>query len=147
VYRFFLKKIGKNLFMRTGSWIGFPWNVEIGDNFVMHRNSIIEGAGSVKIGDNVMIGPNVVILSFTHSYSDLNIPMNQQQYIYNKVIIGNDVWLGANVVVVPGIKIGDGAVVGANSVVTHDVEPYGVYCGAPARKIKSRLKNEDEKNT
>jgi len=146
VYRLFLKRLGSNAKIYYGSQIVIPWNVEIGDNFLMSRNGLIGGAGGIKIGDDVMFGPNVTLLSSTHPYDDINIPMVLQNVILKDIKIGDDVWLGANVVVMPGIKIGNGAIVGANSVVTHDVEPYGIYCGAPARKIKSRLKNENEKN-
>jgi acetyltransferase-like isoleucine patch superfamily enzyme len=147
VYRIFFKKLGKRPKINLGSQVASPWNVEIGDNFIMNTGVVIEGQGGVKIGNNVLFGYNVIILSTAHPYNDVNLPMSLQGAILKNVEIGNDVWLGANVVVMPGIKIGDGVVVGANSVVTRNIEPYAIYGGVPARLIRSRiLSNSDGKD-
>ena len=138
-YGLVLKKLGKKTKISFGSQITFPWNVEIGDNFFMNRNGFVDGIGGVKIGDNVMFGPNVTILSSSHSYDSINSPMIGKEIILKNVEIGNDVWIGVNAVVMAGVKIGSGSVIGANSVVTKNIEPYTINCGVPAKKLKNRV--------
>lgn len=94
---------------------------------------------SAVIGDCVMIAPNVAVLSSTHNIEDCNIPMIAQGATrHHPPIIGNDVWIGRNVVIMPGVNIGQGSVVGAGAVVTKDVSPYTIVGGVPAREIKKR---------
>lgn len=94
--------------------------------------------GPLKIGDNVMMGPNVTILTHTHNIERTDIPMGQQGMRVAEVVIGNDVWIGMRVIIMPGIKIGDGAVIGAGAVVTKDVPAFTVVGGVPAKIIKYR---------
>jgi acetyltransferase-like isoleucine patch superfamily enzyme len=83
------------------------------------------------------MGPGVKIFSSNHNTS-LGVPMNIQPYVEKDIIIGNDVWLGAGVIVLTGVKIGDGAVIAAGSVVTSDIPPYTIAAGIPAKPIKRR---------
>ena len=95
--------------------------------------------GTVTIGDDVMIGPRCVIVSHEHLFADNSRPMNSQGMAPDlPVVIGNDVWLGVGVTLLPGVRIGDGAVVAAGGVVTKDVEPGVVVGGVPARPIGRR---------
>lgn len=94
--------------------------------------------GPLKIGDNVMMGPNVTILTHTHNIERTDIPMGQQGMRVAEVVIGNDVWIGMRVIIMPGVKVGDGAVIGAGAVVTKDVPAFAVVGGVPARIIKFR---------
>ena len=95
--------------------------------------------GKVIIGDNVMIAPDCVIYVRNHESSRLDIPMCKQGSTEERpVVIGNDVWIGGRVIILPGVKIGDGAIVGAGSVVTRDVSEYDIVAGNPARVIKNR---------
>ena len=86
-----------------------------------------------------MMGPEVVILSFNHDFSDIGKPMRLQGKAQEKpVVIGNDVWIGTRAIILPGVRIGDGAIIGAGSIVTHDVDPYAIVAGNPAKTIRFR---------
>lgn len=122
-------------------------NIERGANFSMGGISIGSGSGlgincavhgPLKIGDNVMMGPDVTILTHTHNIERTDIPMGKQGMREAEVIIGNDVWIGMRVIIMPGVKVGDGAVIGAGAVVTKDVPDYAIVGGVPARIIKFR---------
>jgi acetyltransferase-like isoleucine patch superfamily enzyme len=102
------------------------------------RGTYINGIGNVVIGNDCMIGPNVVIISGTHNYSDIKTPIRKQGSVKEKIIIEDNVWLAANVNVMPGIRIGEGSVVGAGAVVTKDIPQYSIAVGVPARIIKNR---------
>lgn len=84
------------------------------------------------------MGPDVTILSQTHNIERTDIPMGKQGMREAEVIIGNDVWIGMRSIIMPGVKIGDGAVIGAGAVVTKDVLDYAIVGGVPARIIKYR---------
>lgn len=98
----------------------------------------------VEIGRYTMIGPHVKIVGNDHVINKSGIPVIfAGRPIFKKTIIGSDVWIGANAVVICGVKIGNGAVVAAGAVVTNDVEPYSIVGGVPARFIRARF-NSDE---
>lgn len=99
-------------------------------------NSFVNGP--LKIGDNVMMGPDVTILTHTHVTDRVDIPMSEQGYRVAEVVIGNDVWIGMRVVIMPGVRIGNGAIVGAGAIVTKDVPNYAIVGGVPAKIIKYR---------
>lgn len=94
--------------------------------------------GPLEIGDNVMMGPDVVILTHTHNIDRQDIPMGHQGSRIAKVTIGNDVWIGMRSIIMPGIKIGNGAVVGAGAVVTKDVPDFAIVGGVPAKILRYR---------
>lgn len=94
--------------------------------------------GPLVIGNNVMMGPDVVILTHSHNIDRVDVPMGQQGSWVRKVTIGNDVWIGMRSIIMPGITIGDGAIIGAGAVVTKDVPDYAVVGGVPARIIRFR---------
>lgn len=85
-----------------------------------------------------MMGPDVSILTHTHNIERTDIPMGQQGMRVSEVIIGNDVWIGMRVVIMPGVRIGIGVVIGAGAAVTKDVPDYAVVGGVSARIIKFR---------
>jgi acetyltransferase-like isoleucine patch superfamily enzyme len=117
-------------------YLGNMKEIIIGTGVRINENVFIQGA---RVGDKVLIAPNVAILSSSHKYNDVTIPIIDQGEHKKKVpVIGNDVWIGRNSVILPGIKIGDGAVIGACSLVNKDVNPYTVVAGVPARFIKFR---------
>ncbi len=128
---------------------GHGGKIFIGEHVHISRNSYINGAGDVEIGKDTLFGPNVVIASGGHNFEDLNLPIRLQGDEKAKIRIENDVWLGANVCVMPGVFIGKGAVVGAGAVVTKDLPPYSVAAGVPAKIIRNRKENgnveKDEK--
>lgn len=85
-----------------------------------------------------MMGPDVTILTHTHNIERTDIPMGQQGMRVAEVVIGNDVWIGMRVVIMPGVKIGNGAVIGSCAVVTKDVSAFAIVGGVPAKIIKYR---------
>ena len=113
-------------------------NIRIGKRCHINENVFIQGA---IVGDDVLIAPGVCILNSTHNYLDSEKTIIKQGELRGiNPTIGNDVWIGRNSIIMPGIKIGEGAVVGSGSVVTKDVGSYDVVAGVPAIKIKSRKK-------
>ena len=139
----FVDKCGKNVNIEKNANISTK--ICIGNNSDIGTNAKI--SPYVYIGDNVMMGPDVNIYTRNHKFSDINIPMIEQGYEdYKEVIIGNDVWIGSRVTILPGVKIGDGVVIGASSVVTKDIPAYCVVGGNPARVLKNRKKGEKDGN-
>lgn len=130
-----LRYCGKNVNIEKGAQ--FSSEVSLGDNSGIGINAII--SSFVTIGNDVMMGPECLIYTTNHGMNRYDIPMWKQESTTPKpVIIGNDVWIGARVIILPGVHIGDGSVIGAGSVVTKDVEPYSIVAGNPARFIKKR---------
>jgi galactoside O-acetyltransferase len=103
-------------------------------------HSVVIGAQreGVRIGNDVMIGEFVSIRDARHIFDDPSSPIARQGEYHAAVVIEDDVWIGRGAIIMAGVHIGKGAVVGANSVVRHDVEPYTVVAGVPARVIKRR---------
>ncbi len=113
--------------------------VEIGEGSSVAQNCSISGFDAgVQIGRNVMIAPNVVIVAFSHAMEDVSKPIALQPLVQAPVVIEDGVWISANCTIGMGIKIGQGAVVGANSFVNRNVEPFTVVGGVPARFLRSR---------
>lgn len=98
----------------------------------------IRGSGNIEIGKNSLFANNVQMIAVEHIFKDPRIPIKFQGAEIKGVKIGEDVWLGAYVIVLAGVTIGDGAVVGAGAVVTKDVPPYSIAVGNPARVIRKR---------
>ena len=112
-------------------------DVIIGERSGIGENSIL--CGKVIIGKDVMIGPELICYTTNHKTSDVNKPMIDQGFDEMKpIIIANDVWIGGRVIILGGVKIGEGSIIGAGSVVTHDVEPYTIVAGNPAKVIRKR---------
>jgi len=133
---------GKNVKFRPNVTILHPERVYIGDNTEIGLRCILWGGketSTLKIGKNVMIGPSVKLIAFDHGMKISDIPMIDQTSNDKDIVIGDDVWIGANVVVTAGCKIGNGAVVAAGSIVTKDI-PENVICGGiPAKILKNRV--------
>lgn len=110
--------------------------VTIGDRCLIGRGSGIVGHFCIEIGNDVWTGHNVYITDQNHGYEDVTRPISEQSQPERAVKIGDGSWLGYGSVVLPGVTIGEHCVIGANSVVTHDVPSYSVAVGVPARVIK-----------
>ena len=115
-------------------------SLKIGNNVGVNHYCFIGVRGDITIGDNVIFGPRVNIFSENHIFDKLDIPIKIQGVTKKNTIIGNDVWVGANVSIMPGVKIGNGCVIAAGSVVTKDIPDFLVVAGVPARIIKKRIK-------
>ena len=131
-----LDKCGKNVNIEHGAFLASGSGIEIGDNSGIGLNCRV--AGPLSIGDDVMMAPNVTVVTQNHETSDLSRPMRLQTAPKKKVTIGNDVWIGTNAVIMPGITVGNGVIIGAGAVVTKDVPDYAVVGGIPAKIIKFR---------
>lgn len=112
----------------------------IGNNVTITDNCYLSAAGEIKIGDGTLLGENTFICDNFHgrnSLEELKTPPNERKITYKgSVCIGKNVWTGRNVCIMPGVSIGDGSVIGANSVVTKSIPAYCVVAGVPARVIK-----------
>lgn len=126
--------IGKSPWIASTFNCDYGGNIFIGDNITVNYNVTILDIRKVFIGNNVMIAPNVLITTVGHPLSPKG--RREHQGIAKEVHIGNDVWIGANATILPGVSIGDGSVIGAGAVVTKDVPPMVVVGGVPAKIIK-----------
>ena len=130
-----LAKCGKGVNIEKGA--NFPSAVELGDNSGIGVRAQING--KAIIGKNVMMGPDVCIHARNHAFDRVDIPMNLQGFTPERpVVIEDDVWIGARVIILPGVHIGTGSVIGAGAVVTKDVPDYAVVGGNPAHILKMR---------
>ncbi|MEH6704809.1 MAG: acyltransferase [Galbibacter orientalis] len=111
-------------------------NATLGDYSELGTRCMIQA--NVHIGDNVIMGPDIKVYSRNHNYDSLDMPIQQQGKKYYQTFIGNDVWLGANVVITAGCNIGNHVIVAAGAVVTKDVPDYAIVGGVPARVLKYR---------
>jgi acetyltransferase-like isoleucine patch superfamily enzyme len=114
--------------------------LEIGDHTYIGELNNIRAFGDIRIGAKCLISQGVSILGSNHG-TELGSAITDQSSRTDKigVIIGDDVWIGANATILPGVKIGQGAIIAAGSVVTSDVEPFTIVAGVPARFLKKRI--------
>ena len=136
-----LLELGHKNYFSSGCYIGVhdKGSCKIGNNNFFNRNVHIECLEDISIGDNNLFGPNIVMVDHDHRTDDITALVCKQGYVKKKIRIGNDVWIGANVTICKGVTICDHAIIGANSVVTKDINVPGVYCGIPAQKRKGRI--------
>jgi acetyltransferase-like isoleucine patch superfamily enzyme len=113
----------------------WPSQLRVGDFVEINPGTVIYG--EVTIGDNCMIAPNTVIAGGTHGTARGSV-MRLQPSTIQPVEICDDVWIGANATITGGVRIAQGCVIGAGSVVTRSTEPFGIYAGAPAKLIARR---------
>lgn len=125
-------------FIRPGARISYSYGIAAGRNLHVNGGVSIDARGGLTLGDNVLIGPNAVLLTSRHHWSDPSQPIVVQGHELAPTTIGDDVWIGANAVVLPGVTIASGTVVGAGAVVTQDTDPYSIVAGVPARAVGSR---------
>lgn len=117
-------------------------HVHVGKNVFINFNANLVDDGDIFIGDDCMIGPNVSIVTAIHPVSP---KLRLHKIQYNKPVhIGKNVWMGAGAIVLPGVTIGDNSIVGAGSVVTHDVEENTIVVGSPARVLR-RIEADDDR--
>lgn len=133
-----LDKCGKKVNIEKGAT--FSSRVQLGDRSGIGVNASI--SGKCIIGNDVMMGPQCIIYTWNHKFDDLTTTMRGQGFQEEKpVIIGDDVWIGGRVIILPGVHIGSHSIIGAGSVVTKDVPEWAIVAGNPA-KIKKYRKGE-----
>lgn len=133
----FVEHCGKNVNFEKGA--KFNPELSIGDNSGIGVNCLV--SGETFIGNDVMMGPDCIMYSYSHAYNRLDIPMAEQGFESPTPIhIGNDVWIGARVIILPGVTVGNHVIIGAGAVVTKDIPDYAVVGGVPAKVI--RMRNE-----
>ena len=135
---------------KTNGWINieqpfhcdYGYNIEVGENFFANYNLVILDVAKVRIGDNVQMGPNVAIYTAGHP---VHPDSRNSGYEYGiDITIGDNVWIGGNTCIMPGVTIGRNAVIGAGSVVTKDIPENAIAAGNPCRVI--RLITEDDRD-
>lgn len=119
--------------LATGRRVSLP-KITIGQRTYINRWTMIDASKSISIGHDVMIGPSCYITDHDHG-TRVGIPVSQQQLIELPTSIGNNVWIGANVTILKGVRVGNDSVIAAGSVVTKDVAPSDRVAGVPARSI------------
>ena len=133
--RLMLRRCGTDVNVERGA--RFSCDLSLGDRSGLGINCSIPP--EVTIGNDVMMGPECMMFTSNHASADLTIPMNRQGFDAPRpIVIEDDVWIGARVTILPGVRVGRGSIIGAGSVVTHDVAPYSIVGGNPARLIRSR---------
>ena len=165
-YRPLFKKTKGKFRIDSGVTISGFENIEIGEFAHIQRNSHIFAVDAqlrlgykfflginsqlyavredILIGDYCMIAPNCVLVSDNHRFDNISLPIMEQGFDKGKIVLENDIWIGSNVVILKGVKIEEGSVVAAGSVVNKDIESYSVVGGVPIRLIKKReVKNSD----
>lgn len=124
----------ENAFINPPFYCDYGKNIEVGKNFFANYNCTILDVAKVKIGDNCQMAPNVAIYTAGHPVHPVT---RNSLYEYGKeIIIGDNVWIGGNTVICPGVHIGDNVVIGAGSVVTKDIPDWSIAAGNPCRVIR-----------
>lgn len=132
------KKCGKNFLCCSGVKIHGAKRISVGNNVRIGEKSYINGNGGISIGDNVKFGPQVFIWTCNHNYyAPKRLPFDDLNF-EKPVTIGDNVWIGAKASIIPGVTVGDGAVIAMCAVVTKDVPSCAVVGGNPAKILKYR---------
>lgn len=134
---------GKNVELFTVSSLSSPSKLIIGNNVWIGKNVSLYAESGISIGNNIMIAKDVSIISSNHIFSDVSKSTGNQGMKIEKqsIVLEDNVWIGEKAIILKSVKISEGAVIGAGSVVTKDVPPYAVVAGNPAKVIKTRKQN------
>lgn len=136
------KGCGENIYINPTFKCDYGYNIEIGENFYANYDCIILDICNVTIGNNVMLAPRVCIYSATHP-TDVFVRNSGLEY-GKPIVIEDDVWIGGNAVINPGVKIGKGSIVASGAIVTKDVLPNTIICGNPGKFIRE-ISDEESK--
>ena len=128
-----MRSKGPNIFPDL-TVVGPASNITIGRGSLLNAQCYIDAAGEVRIGERVMVGPRVMFLTSDHPAGGDGRP--QSEPVSHPITVGDGAWIGAGVLLCPGVTVGDDVVVAAGAVVVHDCAPRGVYAGVPARRVK-----------
>lgn len=131
---------GDNVSIHSDVYLLCPQNLSIGSNVSLHPMCYLEASGNIEIGNDVSVAHGVSIISTNHGYSDEGMPIKDQPIVAKRIAISDNVWIGAQAIILAGVRIESGCVVAAGAVVTKSTAKDGIYAGVPARKIKARDK-------
>ena len=132
-------KVGKSCYMYEGIHVRNPQGIVLGNNNHIGPHVLLDGRRGLFLGDSVVVGYGAIIWTLNHDYNDIHFCLKG-----DPVHIGNHAWICSHSIILPGITIGEGAVVASNAVVTKDVQPYTIVGGVPAKVIGHReRKNYD----
>lgn len=142
ILRALIGKMGEDCFITGPFWCDYGCNLTLGDRFYANHNLVILDCAEVRFGDDVLVGPNCGFYTAAH-------PLDAEQRkrgleFARPIVVGNGVWFGGGVQVLPGVRIGDRAVIGAGSVVTRDIPPNCLAVGNPC-KVLHEILPEHEK--
>ena len=131
--------LGDSTVIEETALLKCPENIHIGARSHINHYCCVWASPNSKIviGDDGLMGPGAKLFSSNHGFSRGRV-MCDQEFVERDIVIGNDVWIGANSVVLAGVTIGDGALIAAGSVVTKDIPPYAIAAGTPAKVISER---------
>ncbi|MCF0195764.1 MAG: acyltransferase [Bacteroidaceae bacterium] len=138
IYKLVGVKMGKRVIFHFKTELRDPYKLVLGDGCIIGDNAILDARCGLTLGRNVNLSSNVSIYTLQHDHRSPDFAGSHTMGIKQSVEIGDRVWLGSNVIVLPGVTIGEGAVCCAGCVVTKDVEPYAVVAGIPAKKVNER---------
>ena len=135
-------EIGENCLIHPMAML-LPYDgfIKLGDHCSVNPFTVLYGHGGLTIGNYVRIATHAVMIPANHSYLDPDVPITLQDVTQKGIVIEDDVWVGSNVTILDGVKVGKGAVIAAGAVVTKDVAPYTVVAGTPAKMINTRKKD------
>lgn len=152
----YLKRLGKNVRFWRGVTVLHPENLSIGDDVLFNVGCHVQASspvvvgnhshfapycvlyGPLEVGDKCAVAAHTVFASIGHTYDQPDVPFVDLPARKATIVLEDNVWIGANATILAGVRIGTGSIVGAGAVVTHDVEPYTVVGGVPARLIRRR---------
>lgn len=140
------KSCGQRVLIFPGCQLHWLERCSIGENVTIHDFCYLDACGGLTIGNDVRMAHNCSLISGQHDYGVSGKTVIESGYSTSPIVVGDDVWFGVGVVVLPGVTIGAGAVIGANSVVTDDVPANTIVAGAPARVIKNRFEETEIKS-
>lgn len=129
--KIFFKKSGRKITIKENVEIYHPEKLTIGNNSGLGRNNILDCIGGIEIGNNVRFGPSIMIATMKHN----DIKNKTMSNELKKVILGNNIWIGHNVTILPGIEIGSNSIIAAGSVVTKNFPDNSTIAGIPAKRI------------
>ncbi|MDO4510829.1 MAG: acyltransferase [Bacteroidales bacterium] len=134
--RIIFKQCGRNVNIERRAHFGSGFHITIGDNSGLGANCHVPN--DTQIGHDVMMAENCYILARNHAYADTTIPMRLQGSVRKRTVIGNDVWIGRDVIMTPGRTICSGSIIAAGTVLTKDFPEYAIVGGNPGKLIKLR---------
>ena len=134
ILRLFGATIGENVTIKPGVSVKYPWRLKLGDYVGLGENVWIDNLGDVEIEDQVTISQGAMLLTGNHDYTKVKFDL-----IVKPIKIEKGTWVGARCIVCPGVTLGTHSVLTVGSVAKTSLEPYGIYAGDPAIKVKTRV--------